>query len=163
PPRGKRADQRHFPVFVLFQPNHASERLARDAIRVDAEQFGKVGRQRDDAQLLVGGPFVARPASFRLGSTAENGGETRPRRRADRTWSSVIPSNSPIASPASAMPRRSPIPPSKPALSWRETSATRSSAMTWLDLPDKSSSIAESLAMPPRRARTSATNPTSPS
>ena len=49
--------------------------------------LGKVGRQRDDAQLLVGGPFVARPPSLGFGAAAEQRGE--PRRRRERARSSL--------------------------------------------------------------------------
>src|SRR4051794_28672610 len=54
----KRADQRHFPVLLLFQPDNARQRLTGDAVGVDAKEFGKLGRKRDDAQFLVSRPFV---------------------------------------------------------------------------------------------------------
>ena len=37
PPRGKCADQGHFTILVFLQPKHASQRLARDLVRVDPE------------------------------------------------------------------------------------------------------------------------------
>ena len=62
---GERADQRHFTVIIFFEAKDAGQRLTGDLVGVHAQQVGQVGRERNDAQLFVGGPLVARTARNR--------------------------------------------------------------------------------------------------
>src|SRR5438445_3972 len=45
PARGKRADQRHFAILILFEADNTRQRLAGNIVGVDAEHFGELGRK----------------------------------------------------------------------------------------------------------------------
>ena len=80
--RGERADQRHFAVFVLLEPEHARQRLPGRFGDVDAEMLGKVGRQRDRAAAPRRRPIrCASCAASASAAAAEQRGEPRRRGR----------------------------------------------------------------------------------
>src|SRR6185369_11130780 len=79
---GKCADERHFARFVFFKPHDARQRLASNPIRLHPQKLRKVCRQRDDPQLLVGCPFIARAACFGLSAAAKDRCKPRPGGRA---------------------------------------------------------------------------------
>src|SRR5881628_1110673 len=78
--RRKRADQRHFPILVFFQPYNTRQRLSGNAVRVHAKKLGEFRRKRDDAQFLIGRPFVPGSTRFSFGAAAEDCGKPRPGR-----------------------------------------------------------------------------------
>ena len=75
--RGKRADQRH--LAMLRFPRGGATRVigwpATPAAR--HRDLSKVGRKRNDAQFLVGGPFIALSASSASARAAKERGEAR--------------------------------------------------------------------------------------
>ena len=74
--RGERADQRHLAGFVLLEPEHAGQRLARPLRRGRSRACSARSADSEiSAQLLVGRPFVRATARLRL---------RRPRRAARR-------------------------------------------------------------------------------
>jgi hypothetical protein len=77
PARRERADQRHFAGFVLLEANYAREWLSCRFLLLHSEQIGEVGGQRNEAKLLVGGPFVTSAAGFLVRRSAEHRGEPR--------------------------------------------------------------------------------------